>query len=107
MALGAPTEAIPAARALLSIQAWGLACVKDARWVGGGLGFSWFGRSSLGHGCAGPGTNRRRPMTRGGVRPEAIVAVIKLAFEAAGWVTGRATGIAGPVPLRRVHHAAD
>src|SRR5262249_31337825 len=38
MALGAPTEALPAARALLSIQAWGLACVKGARWVGG-LGF--------------------------------------------------------------------
>ncbi len=43
----------------------------------------------------------------GGIRPEAIVAVIKLAFEAAGWVTGQATGIAGPMPLRRVHHAAD
>src|SRR5215831_17254002 len=85
----------------------GLACVKGARWVGGGLGFSWFGRSSRGHGGAGPGTNRRRPMTRGGVRPEAIVAVIKLALEAAGWVTGQATGIVGPMPLRRVHHAAD
>jgi hypothetical protein len=33
------TRPIPAARALLSIDAWGLACVKDARWVGGGLGF--------------------------------------------------------------------
>jgi hypothetical protein len=33
------TRPIPAARALLSIQAWGLACVEDARWVGGGLGF--------------------------------------------------------------------
>jgi hypothetical protein len=42
-----------------------------------------------------------------GIRPEAMVAVIKLAFEGAGWVTGHATGIAGSVPLRRVHHAAD
>ena len=33
------TRPIPAARALLSIQAWGLTCVKDARWVGVGLGF--------------------------------------------------------------------
>jgi len=52
-------------------------------------------------------TECRRPMPRGGIRPKAMVAVIKLAFEAAGWVTGRATGIAGPMPLRRVHHAAD
>jgi hypothetical protein len=46
-------------------------------------------------------------MPRGGIRPEAIMAVIKLAFEAAGWVAGQATGIAGPMPLRRVHHGAD
>jgi len=37
---GAPAaRPIAAAGALFSIQAWGLACVKDARWVGGGLGF--------------------------------------------------------------------
>ena len=54
MALGAPTEAIPAARALLSIRAWGLACVKDARWVGGGLGFQLV-RAVI------PGARRRGP----------------------------------------------
>ena len=46
-------------------------------------------------------------MPRGGIGPEAMAAVIKLAFEAAGWATGHATGVVGHVPLRRVHHAAD
>jgi hypothetical protein len=81
--------------------------VKDARWVGG-LGFQLVRAVLRGALLRGPRHQLEEAGATGaGDAPKQMVAVIKLALEAAGWVTGRATGIAGPMPLRRGHHAAD
>src|SRR5262249_55199509 len=106
MALGAPTEAIPAARALLSIRAWGFN-LRERRTVCGRLGFQLVRAVIAGARLRGPRHQPEEADAKGRDTREAMAAVIKLAFEAAGWVTGRATGIAGPLPQRRVHHAAD